>query len=457
MPNQAKDIFLALETSPIAPDREFYRFEVGVLIGKSFVTLRTRIHEMVAGDRPSSLQLIIGKNGNGKTLLANKVTRFLSEENTSANQQTSDQSRRFQMLYSHISALGQANSQTTREIAASLRRSQQEEPEFTYSLLATQIAKGFDEQYRPPLHWKIVKALTKAGLRLATAGMYEDFVGAFGEVEKALREGTADELKSALNHASGKIQKSLNGGHYKRKFQEYLGELNEFDPFVKTYFFPDAGLDVSEQSVHVLRTTFLAELNRAIPQVKQVVEQIAQVGKKVGSKLVVIIIDDCNQHGFIEQLLPLINDLQKMTDPRIFLIVNMVEDVADEIRRIKVDKSIPQRLFYNPPIRLTGPNEQDVEHLYERLRALYEEAFADEGKSFDNAPNLRAIAVRSWANDVANGLIEDNYRSAINSIVAFLRRGPGTQPQPQPQPPLQRPRQPRSQPQARVRRQHRRS
>jgi hypothetical protein len=120
---RARDLFVALETSPIAPDDEFDRFIVGDRLDESFIKLKLSISDMIVGKHPARFQLIVGDNGNGKTLLANRVKRFLSDENETGGQITSEV-RRFDVLYSHISALGKASSQTSLEIASNLRRTQ---------------------------------------------------------------------------------------------------------------------------------------------------------------------------------------------------------------------------------------------------------------------------------------------------------------------------------------------
>jgi len=146
--NKARDLFLTLATSPIAPDHEFPLFVVGDRLDESFNRLKILCGELVEAKQPSRFQLVVGENGNGKTLLANRVKQFLSEENDATKEVESGSSpRRFDVLYSHISALGQPSSQTSLEIAANLRRSQSEEPEITYSLLAAEIAKNFAAQY----------------------------------------------------------------------------------------------------------------------------------------------------------------------------------------------------------------------------------------------------------------------------------------------------------------------
>jgi Cdc6-like AAA superfamily ATPase len=418
MPNRARDIFLALESSPIAPDDEFHRFEVGELINQGFLALKTSIEEMIKGSRPSNFRLIIGENGNGKTLLANKITRFLSDENVAGHGQPGSQTRRFEVLYSHISALGQASSQTSAGIAANLRRSQLEEPEITYSLLATQIAKEFDSLYRPPWYWRTATILSRGVLDIVSMGIY-------GKLEEALRDGAPAQIKQALDDASARIHRRLSQGHYRQRFEEFLGDLNEFDSFVRTYFYSPSG-----QSVHVLRTTFLDEINGALQHPKQVVEQIGRVAQKVGCKVVVIIIDDCNQLGFVDQLLPLINELPRLGNPSVLLIVSMIESVAEEISAKQGDRSSAQRLFYNEPIRLTGPTAANVGVLYDRLRAMHNEAFSDATLSIPDAASLRTRAVRGWSAAVADQSTEGNYRSAINFLIGFLRDEASSQPRP---------------------------
>jgi hypothetical protein len=418
---QAKDLFLALESSPIAPDEDFDRFVVGDLLDQSFGALRLQVSDMVSGGGPSRLQLIVGENGNGKTLLANRLKRYLSEQNeTQTPAREAAVVRKFDILYSHISALGKASSQTSLEIATNLRRSQLEEPGITYSLIAVQIAKAFAVRYRPPFYWRL--------LTLTARGVADFFsAGVFTKFEEALRDQSADQIRSELDGITEKLQKKLNSNYYRAQFDEFIGELVAFDPFVKTYFYRSGAV-----GVHRLRADFLNEVNRtsSLEQPWQVAAQIASLGRQVGCRLVVMIIDDCNQVGFVEQLMPLINDLPKFTDPKIFLIVNMVQSVAEQIENSTGDMSVGQRLFYKEPIRLSGPGPHDVEALYGRLRTLYNEAFLGAKSPIPDTAKLRSAAARAWSQAIDRGSIEPNYRSAIRLLINRLRQLGAARPAP---------------------------
>jgi hypothetical protein len=421
---KARDLFLALETSPIAPNDEFQRFVVGQLLEDSFIRLKIIITDMLSGKQPSRFQLIVGQNGNGKTLLSNRVKRFLSDENETPGPLTQPRVLRgFDLLYADISALSQASSQTSLEIVTSLRRSQFEDPEITYSLLAVQIVREFAAQYQPPFLWRLVRLVGRAGLDILSQGVY-------GKFEEALRDKSAEGVRRALDDLTEKFQKGLTKKHYRQAFETFIGDLIGFEPFVKTYFDRDRGI-----GVHRLRMNFLGEVNRtpSLQQPKEVVEQLGRLTKRAGCRVIVVIIDDCNQLGFIDQLLPLIGDLSRFSDPRVFLIVNMVESTAEKIRAITGDRSGPQRLFYNEPIRLAGPTPQEVEALYGRLKVLYNEAFSGEVPGIPDDNALRAGAVSGWAGAVRAQTIEANYRSAIGFLIAKLReQGHPQSPRPRP-------------------------
>lgn len=413
---KARDLFLTLETNAVAPDDDFDRFVVGTLLNDSFVLLQRLVVAMINSNQPSRFQLIVGENGNGKTLLANKLKRFLSDENeTQQPVASTGLARKFDVLYSHISALGKASSQTSLEIVTNLRRSELEEPEITYSLIAVQIARDFAAQYQPPFLWRLLKLFMRSAADIASLGIY-------GKLEEALRDKSAAQIRLALDGVSEQFQKTLNNNHYREKFEEFIGELVAFEPFVKTYFHQSGGV-----GVHRLRANFLEAVNRtsSLAQPRQVVEQIGQLSRRVSAHVVVIIIDDCNQIGFVEQLLPLINDLSKFTDPRIFLIVNMVQSVSDQIERGVGDRSAPQRLFYNEAIRLSGPSQKEVNDLYGRLLTLYNEAFSEERTSIPNLQTSRKgaakVVVKAWSDSIKSNTIDSNYRAAIRFLIQQLK------------------------------------
>jgi len=409
---QARELFLSLESNPVAPDDDFDRFVVGSHFNDSFIKLRVVTSEMIKGKQPSRFQLVVGENGNGKTLLANRLTRFLSDENETRGPKVSGQSeRKFDVLYSHISALGKASSQTSLEIVTNLRRSDIEEPELTYSLIAAKIAGDFAMQYQPPILWRFLKLLGRGTADFFTGGFY-------GKLEEALRDKSAQQIRSALEGVNERFQKSLNNTHYRKKFEEFIGDLVAFEPFVNTYFNQSSGAGINR-----LRANFLAAVNGApsLAQPEQAIAQIIELGKRINTKAVVIIIDDCNQLGFVEQLLPLINDLSKFTTTKVFLMVNMVQSVAEEIVRSSGDQSVPQRLFYNDPIRLLGPSRKEVDALYDNLRVLYNEAFSESKAPVPESPVVREKTVNEWSDAVVNGRINSNYRDAVRLLIQRLK------------------------------------
>jgi hypothetical protein len=406
-----KSLFLALESNAVAPSDLFDSFVVGDALQRGYTTLVSLIDGMLNGTEPSRFQLVVGENGNGKTLLAHRIMRWLTDKNfTNAK----NMSASFDALYSHISQLGSAKGRHTGlEIAANLRRSQIEDPEYTYSLIAIRIASDFEDDYNKdslPFPLRLFKLVTFSALDLATGGILD-------KLDEALRDKSVAKLKKILDETTRRFQKLLTKKHYGANFAEFISDL-ELDSFVNTYFKQRTTLGIDQ-----LRKGFLLDMDRnpAIVEPREVVKQIARIGRKVGCRIIVIIIDDCNHTALVEQLLPLINDLSEFTNPRLCLIANMLQSKANEIQNMTGDRSIAARILYNREIKLTPPDRNDIGSLYDKLRILYNEAFPDRHKFVPEG--LSGEAADKWSKAVQNHSVDGpSYRSAIRFLTEYVRQ-----------------------------------
>ena len=95
-----------LINQPSAPAAYFDRFVVGnIPIQRAY--LSASLNSMLDGTKPSHLQLILGPNGNGKTLL-NHTLMFEASNKNLVRTAMGDVEANFNVLFSHIS-LSDAN------------------------------------------------------------------------------------------------------------------------------------------------------------------------------------------------------------------------------------------------------------------------------------------------------------------------------------------------------------
>src|SRR5688572_12196289 len=95
-----------LTNQPSAPLAYFDKFVVGnIPIQRAY--LSANLNAMLDGTKPSHLQLILGPNGNGKTLLNNTLMFEASNKNLTRTQNGNVEAN-FRVLYSHVS-LSDAN------------------------------------------------------------------------------------------------------------------------------------------------------------------------------------------------------------------------------------------------------------------------------------------------------------------------------------------------------------
>src|SRR5919108_4069605 len=124
-----------LNSQPSAPNAHFDRFVVGnISIQRAY--LSASLNSMLEGTKPSHLQLILGPNGNGKTLLNNTLMFEASKKNLT-RVESGNVEASFRVMFSHIS-LSDANPNSIGiKLAQNLKRSIYEPSMLTYSTMAT--------------------------------------------------------------------------------------------------------------------------------------------------------------------------------------------------------------------------------------------------------------------------------------------------------------------------------
>src|SRR5437764_15416317 len=121
MPPQSSFLHKQLQLQPSAPESDFDKFIVGQL-PTARVQLLSSLRSLISCTEPSRLQLILGPNGNGKTLLNNVLKKEATKQNLKVGE-GSEPRLVFNVLFSRITLNTVRQSQLGIELAKGLQRS----------------------------------------------------------------------------------------------------------------------------------------------------------------------------------------------------------------------------------------------------------------------------------------------------------------------------------------------
>ncbi|HXQ33642.1 MAG TPA: hypothetical protein VN843_06435, partial [Anaerolineales bacterium] len=189
-----------LNSQPSAPNAHFDRFVVGnISIQRAY--LSASLNSMLNGTKPSHLQLILGPNGNGKTLLNNTLMYEASNKNLTRTDSGNVEAK-FTVLFSHIT-LNDANQNSIGiRLAQSLRRSIYEPSKLTYSAIAAKIIEDFVTNHELPIQVRLAAWWPRYLLNKGLADYKE-------QMNKLLTEDETETVVSALEKTFLRLQKSV--------------------------------------------------------------------------------------------------------------------------------------------------------------------------------------------------------------------------------------------------------
>ena len=392
-----------LNSQPSAPKAHFDRFVVGnISIQRAY--LSASLNSMLNGTKPSHLQLILGPNGNGKTLLNNTLMYEASNKNV-ARSESGDVQAKFTVLFSHIT-LNDANQNSIGiRLAQSLKRSIYEPARLTYSLIAAKIIEDFVTDYEFPFQVRLAAWWPLSLLK-------RDLTAYKEQLDSLLSEEETDSVISVLEKTFLKLQSHVTAASLRESFENYL-RAREVNPFMRNF------LENQSESLSV------SELNRALftdlsssqgtAQPLDVIKVISSMARDVGCKLLILEVDDFNIKQPPTALLPIVEKLSEFTNPKILFVVTAVQAVWEKAIADEDDLSIRQKIHqFGNPIMVAPPSEKDMDTLFDKIVSLMNSDLAREGKSIimtpEEAQSLRSYCPRS------------SYRDAIKYLIDNLRR-----------------------------------
>ena len=392
-----------LNSQPSAPNAHFDRFVVGnISIQRAY--LSASLNSMLNGTKPSHLQLILGPNGNGKTLLNNTLMYEASNKNLTRSDSGNVEAK-FTVLFSHIT-LNDANQNSIGiRLAQSLRRSIYEPSKLTYSAIAANIIEDFVTNHELPIQVRVAAWWPRYLLNKGLADYKE-------EMNKLLAEDETETVVSALEKTFLKLQKSVTAASIRDSVESYL-RAREVNPFMRNYIENRSdSLSVSELN-RALFTDLSSSQGTAQPL--DVIKVISSMARDVGCKLLILAVDDFNIKQPPTALLPIVEKLSEFTSPKILFVVTAVQAVWEKAIADEDDLSIRQKIHqFGNPIMVAPPSEHDMDVLFDKIVSLMNADLAREGKSIIMTPE-EAQALRSYCP-------RSSYRDAIKYLIDNLRR-----------------------------------
>lgn len=391
-----------LNSQPSAPSAHFDRFVVGeISIQRAY--LSASLNSMLNGTKPSHLQLILGPNGNGKTLLNNTLMFEASNRNLTRTE-SGDAEAKFTVLFSHTT-LNDANQNSIGiRLAQSLKRSIYEPSGLTYSLIAAKIIEDFVTNHELPFQVRLA-AWWPRSLLIRDLDTYKE------QMNSLLSEDETEQVVSALEKTFLKLQRNVTAVSIRESFEGHT-RAREVNPFMRNY------LENRSDSLSV------SELNRALftdlssfqgtAQPLDVIKAISSMARDVGCKLLILAVDDFNIKQPPTALLPIVEKLSEFTNPKILFVVTAVQAVWEKAIADEDDLSIRQKIHqFGNPIIVAPPSEHDMDALFDKIVSLMNADLAREGKSIIMTPQ-EAQSLRSYCP-------RSSYRDAIKYLIDNLR------------------------------------
>ncbi|HEX6270348.1 MAG TPA: hypothetical protein VFZ43_08945 [Anaerolineales bacterium] len=391
-----------LINQPSAPAAYFDRFVVGnIPIQRAY--LSASLNAMLDGTKPSHLQLILGPNGNGKTLLNNALMFEASSKNLMRKAGGNIEAG-FRVLFSHISLSdGNANSIGTK-LARGLRRSIYEPSRLTYSAIAAKIIEDFIINYESPFLARITTWPSRFSLTKALENYDAHLTG-------LLTDEDPESFALASERAYQKLQSHLMTPSLRLSFEEYL-RSREINPFMRNYFeSQDESRSVQELN-HALFTDLSSYQGTAQPL--DIIGVLSSIVRDVGCKVLILSIDDFNLKQPPTVLLPIVEKLSEFESPKILLIISAIRAVWEKAIADEDDLSIRQKIHeFGNPIIVTPPSEDDIQTLFHKMVSLMDADLAGQGKSIVITPEQAQLLRRDCP--------KSSYRDAIKFLIDNLK------------------------------------
>ena len=290
------DLYDQLVRTPNPPDEKFDAFLVGGKITAAKKLLFDKITRLEGRKEPSQVIVVTGENGNGKTLLNNIVKEYLSRENEVHDRATDKVSSRFAYFFSHVQGHVTRDATTGLEIFRNLQFHFKRPSTSSYAIVSLKLFQQFLAGYRPPWWAKVfhpIKWVATAGVKaLGLDSFFSDVLG----------DATGETMESVFE----KTQRYLARQHTMKKFEAYCSQRRAGGFLAKIY---------SQRHRHFspndLNKELFDDLSKAriLDSSHQAILEICDIVSAVDTKVLVILVDDCNDDKLIKNIVGFIDGL----------------------------------------------------------------------------------------------------------------------------------------------------
>ena len=344
-----------LEEQASAPRCGFDRFMVGRphLYRRGLIRL---LEDMISDKKPSTIRVILGPNGNGKTLINNALQEAATKINKKDNLS-------FKVLFSRISIADPTGSDLGLRLANGLTRSIHEDPSTTFTLISAQTLKRFSSSYKPPLWRRIVPGLARGLLRKLQKG-YDDYA------RDVLDLGEADPVEKGLDHIEDTIRRILTDRSMHKAFSEYASR-REMGSVLTKFLMSRGRRALSVKALNeALREELINQQHGLNP--KHAVHALATIAREVECRVLVFMLDDCNTEPGQDYVLNLAESLGEFHSPKLLVIASGLKTAWDQrIQDDGEDHSFEQKvLIFGQPRYVAAPTDDELRQLSHRLMEL---------------------------------------------------------------------------------------
>ncbi|BAZ67614.1 hypothetical protein NIES4106_23690 [Fischerella sp. NIES-4106] len=386
----------------IPPIWGFKYFIVGSLKEQS-KRIINEIKNISCNDRASSKTiLILGSNGDGKTLLSQlalheitKLNKLPVRESLSKNkvkiaeiekqikqQITSkkDDIKNNDILYlcSNIS-VKQVTTKTevTRLIAKSLSRSIYEKPEQTFRAIILRLTQKILEEHKPDF-WERLFSLGSLTGKVLISNIIQLKQEELEKFSELLAAGS-DEAEEALKKLRSIIDDQLKIFFQNKALRRKLTKLSSnyyLNDYLKPFVLGKAKVydteNIADRQIFDLFTT---EMQIRDLSAEDELNAVHELARHAGCKLMVIILDECSPiKDPTSWLTSIIDIVSKFDNPKVLMLIMGITEVWESYNfPKKPDKSLLSRLYIDEldlPIRLQPATEEDISELWSNLKDI---------------------------------------------------------------------------------------
>lgn len=379
----------------------FRHFVVGSL-SKQSPRIIGEIEDIDQYGSASKTFLILGRNGNGKTLLSQlileKITKLndlsVRENLKSQPLQPNEIQRRVQEIINNDNGDQQINDirylcstisvkqvetdlGVTRLIAQSLSRSVYEEPAQTFRAIILRITKKILDNYQPNFLEKFLRFGIVAG-KVLISNIIQIKDDELKEISEIIATGS-DEAQTGLNELKRIIDKKTTKFFQNQAVRDKLAALSAdfyFNDYLEQFVFGQASIyDDKNITGQKIFDSFKKEMRLKNLSARDELKAVHELAQHAGCKVLVIILDECSpEKDPTSWLTNIIDTVATFENPKVLMLIMGVNEVWNRYDLSnQPDQSLFSRLYIDAldiPIKIQEPTEEDIRELWTKLKYL---------------------------------------------------------------------------------------